>query len=397
MNRKLKIAIIVPDNRDEFRSYADPAPHFGTAPTALLEGFARLAEECEIHIVCVAQQPLSRPKQIGPNIFYHAEIVPKWGWLRGGYLGCIRSIRRQLQAIRPDIVHGQGTERYCALGAVFSGFPNVLTIHGNMRAVAAFFRARPGSFHWLTARLESFALRRTFGVFCNSAYTEALVAPRAKETWRVPNALRPVFFSAAPSGRADAVPVILNLGVLTPYKRQLELLGVARRLHGRGLKFRLHFAGSRSEQTEYARQFARELAVAEQAGYARHLGLLDTPQLIAAMDSAAALVHFSAEESFGLVVAEALARNLKFFGAATGGLLDIAEGVELAELAAPDDFPGLEEAIARWINADCPRPATAATTMRERYHPEAVARRHLEIYREVIVAKQKTKSEKRKY
>ena len=63
--------------------------------------------------------------------------------------GCARCIRvasarcgKSCSEIRPDIVHGQGTERDSALGAIFSGFPNVLTIHGNMRAVAEFYRAR---------------------------------------------------------------------------------------------------------------------------------------------------------------------------------------------------------------------------------------------------------------
>ena len=387
MQRKLKIAIVVPDNRDEFRSYADSAPHFGTAPTALIEGFARMPEACEIHVVNCVQRAVAGLEKIAPNIFYHTEIVPKWGWLRGGYIGCISSVRRQLKKIQPDIVHGQGTERYCALAAVYSGFPNVLTIHGNMKAMAKFYRAVPGSYHWLAARLETLALRRTGGVFCNSAYTEQLVSPRTAQTWRVPNPLRLDFFSPVPTREYTAVPLLLNVGVLTPYKRQVELLAVAQRLHRRGFKFELQFAGNRSEQSKYGHQFSAALAEAEQFGYARHLGNLVTTQLIAAMDRAAALVHFPSEEAFGLVVAEALARNLKFFGATTGGVKDIAADVEGSELFAATDYAGLETAIASWLEAGCPRPLTAAETMR-RYHPEDVARRHLEIYRDVLKSRQ---------
>ena len=385
MERPLKIAVVVPDNRDEFQRHADPAPHFGTAPTALLDGFAALPE-CEIHVVCCVQRPVAMPEKIGPNIFYHTEIVPKWGWLRGGYLGCIRSVRRQLRKIQPDIVHGQGTERYCAISAVRSGFPNVLTIHGNMRAIAAIYRARPGSFYWLTARLETFALRRTAGVFCNSAYTEALVSPQAPKVWRVANALQLPFF-AAPPADTPRPPFLLNVGMMEPRKQQLQLLQLAGNLWRRGLKFELHFAGKRESRTEYGAAFERELVVAEKAGYARHLGLLPAGQLIATMDAAAALIHAPTEEAFGLVVAEALARNLKFFGAATGGVVDIATGVEGAELFAAQDWSGMEAAIARWIAAGCPRPVTAADTMRARYHPLVIARRHLEIYREVLAAK----------
>ena len=383
MERLLKIALVAPDDRDEFSRHADSAPQFGPAPTALLAGFSALPE-CEIHVVCCVKQRVTAPEKIGPNIFYHTEIVPAWGWLRGGYLGCIRSVRRQLQKIQPDIVHGQGTERYCALAAGWSGFPNVLTIHGNMRAIATIYRHHPGrGYYWLAARLESLALRRTAGVFCNSAYTENLVSPDARKTWRVANALRPSFFETPPPS-TPRPPILLNVGNIEPRKQSVELLALAGNLWRRGLKFELHFAGNLKSRTNYGAAFARELALAEKAGYARHLGQLSADQLIAAMDAAAGLIHVPTEEAFGLVVAEGLARNLKFFGSATGGVVDIATGVDGAELFAPQDWTSLENAIIRWLAAGYPRPVSAAETMRDRYHPRVIAQRHLEIYREVL-------------
>jgi glycosyltransferase involved in cell wall biosynthesis len=384
MERKIKIAFIVPDNRDEFRRYEDPAPYFGTAPTALLDGFTQLADECEIHVVNCVQRPLSTPEKIAPNIFYHTAIVPKWGWLRGGYLGCIQAIRRMLKKIQPDIVHGQGTERYCALSAVFSGFPNVVTIHGNMRSVARINGDAPFSYNWLAARLEGFVLPRTAGVFCNSAYTETQVAPLALKTWRVANPVRQIFFDTPVSRPAKPVPVFLNVGTLTSYKRQREILTLFKKLWQRGLKFELRFAGNRENWTAYSTAFARELAMAEQAGYARHIGMLPADRLIVAMDNANALIHAPTEEAFGLVVAEALARNLKFFGSATGGIVDIADGVEGAELFAPQDWIEMEMAIVNWHQAGCSQPCSAARIMHMRYHPKVIARQHLEIYRQIV-------------
>ena len=96
------------------------------------------------------------------------------------------------------------------------------------------------------------------------------------------------------------------------------------------------------------------------------------------------MVHFPTEEAFGNVVVESLARDLKFFGSRLGGIVDIAAGVPGAELFERDDWTGLADAIQRWIEAGCPRPQGAAALMRERYHPVVIARRHLEIYREVL-------------
>jgi glycosyltransferase involved in cell wall biosynthesis len=379
----MKVALLTIDNREPFREHHKTAPWFGTAPAALLQGFAALPE-VEVHVISCIRQPVQSPEKIAPNIFFHSLVVPKIGWMRTLYQGCIRATRKQLREIQPDLVHGQGTELDCGMSASFSGFPNVLTIHGNMKAIAEIYRARFASFHWMAARLETIALKRTGGVFCNSGYTEKLVAPRARRTWRVPNALQSEFFAPLPEKPATTSPVILNVGVIEPRKQQVELLEVARKLHQRGLKFQLQFIGDRGAQTGYGKRFTHELAAAEKAGYGRHLGRVDTRQLVAAMDAAVALIHFPTEEAFGLVVAEALARNLKLFGATTGGMVDIANGVDGAELFPADNFAGLESALARWLNAGGPLPRTAAATMRQRYHPEVVARRHLEIYQEVL-------------
>jgi glycosyltransferase involved in cell wall biosynthesis len=379
----MRVAILTSDNREFLKDYANPMPRMGIAPEALLQGFAGL-RDVEFHVVSCLQQPVSSPEKLAENIWCHSLHVPRIGWLRTCYQGCIRAVRKKLREIRPDIVHGQGTERDCAISAVFSGFLNVLTIHGNMRAIANFYRARPGSFLWLTARLETLALRKTAGVFCNSAYTERLVAPQAKRIWRVPNALRQAFMDAPFHPGRTPLPILLNVGELSPHKRQLEILAVARNLWKRGFRFQMQFAGSTYLRTPYTAQFMRELAEAEAAGYARHLGSLQIDALLAALNEASALVHFSAEESFGLAVAEGLARNLKFFGASVGGVVDIASGVEGAELFAANDWARLEDAIARWIQAGHPRSTTAAAAMRERYHPLTVARQHREVYREVL-------------
>ena len=194
----MKIAILTSDNREHFRDYDNPVPYFGTAPEALLQGFAKIGG-AEIHVISCARQPVASPEKIADNIWYHSLHVPKIGWLRTGYQGCIRAIRKKLREIRPDIVHGQGTEHNNALGAVFSGFPNVVTIHGNMEALAGFYRARIGGYYWLTARLETFALRRTGGVSSAIRPSRKVWWRRApNKAWRVPNAVRRDFFDSRP-------------------------------------------------------------------------------------------------------------------------------------------------------------------------------------------------------
>jgi glycosyltransferase involved in cell wall biosynthesis len=382
----MKVAILTTDNREHYKRYDQPTPHFGTAPEALLEGFAKT--DIEVHIVSCTRRLMQSPEKFARNIHFHSLVVPKFGWLRTGYQGCIRAVRSKLREIKPDLVHGQGTERDCAITAVFSGFPNVLTLHGNMIDVARVLKSPIGSYQWLAARLETFALRRTSGVFCNSAYTEILVGPRAKKTWRVPNAVRTQVIDQKRQPPNREKCVILNVGVVCEYKQQLQVLDLAERLHGRGLPIEFHFAGTASRATPYGAAFLDKMLTAEREGYARYSGFKHSEELIEIYDGAAALIHTSTSESFGLVVAEALARNLKFFGLRLGGVPDIAENAEGAELFEPGDWSGIEQAIVAWFRAGWPRSQNAAAIMAERYRPEIIAQRHLEIYREVLARTQ---------
>jgi glycosyltransferase involved in cell wall biosynthesis len=380
----MRVATLTTDNREHHRTYRQAEPRFGPAIEAVLQGFVGKSE-LEIHIISCTQQPMQSPEKLADNIWFHLLDVPKIGWLRTGYQGCIRAVRHKVRELQPDIVHGQGTERDCAISAVFSGFPNVVTIHGNMRSIAKITQAAVFSYDWCAARLERFTLPRTCGVLCNSAFTESVARPLARRTWRVPNALRREFFQPLPPiTLTSSKPKILNIGAIVKHKRQLELLEVAEQLHQEGHSFELQFIGVANPSNKYAAMFLRRLEIAERRGFARYVETKSLPELIASLDAASALVHIPSAESFGLVVAEALSRNLKFFGTKIGGISDVAGGVEGAELVQLGDQEALASAIAKWLRAGCPQPKSAALEMQKRYHPEVIAQRHVEVYHEVL-------------
>jgi len=383
----MRVAILTTDNRENYRRYSEAVPGFGTAPEALLQGFATMPD-VQIHVLSCVQAPMQSPEKLAPNVWFHGLYVKKFGWLRTGYQGCIRAVRKELRKIRPDVVHGQGTERDCAISAALSGYPNVVTIHGNMAEIARLFNHPRWSYWWFAARFEDFTLRRTAGVFCNSEYTENLVRSRTPKTWRVPNPIRELFFSTPrPSHVPGGKCILINIGVINPRKRQVELLDAAKKLHEMGLQFEIRFIGLVTPEYEYDSRFLEKLKEAEAGGYARHLGMKSTTEIIQCLDEAHGLLHFPTEEAFGLVVAEALARDLKLFGARVGGIVDISSNVNGVELFAVDDWEGLTQSIASWIRSGHPRSPGAAAQMGQRYHPGVIARRHVEIYREVLASR----------
>lgn len=377
----MKIIQITTDNREHFRDYAAEHPYFGAAPDALFEGFEML-NDVELHVIGCIRQPVKSPAKLGRNIHFHSLVVPKSGWMSSGYYGCTKAVRSLCAEIEPSIVHGQGTERECAITAARCGFPNVLTIHGNVKELHRLKMFGKGLYGPLASFFETRAMKSSAGVFCNSHYTRELVKPRARHTWLVPNPIRKAFFQAKLDAAKPSVPTLVNVGVVSPRKRQLEILQMIGQIVKRGSQVHVVFAGSFSESSEYGAAFAAELRKAESAGYASFAGFLNSQSLIELLDRSHGFLHFPTEEAFGLVVAEAMARGLQFFGANLGGIKDIAAGIDGAVLH--DDFTSLQQGITRWLEAGAPAPADAADEIARRYHPLVIAQKHLEIYQEVL-------------
>ena len=374
----MKIAQLITDDREPNRKYECEIPWFGTAPTALLEGFAKLPN-VEVHIVSCTQRPMKSPAKLAENIFFHSLLVPKIGWLRTGYQGCIRAARRKLREIQPDIVHGQGSERDQNISAVFSGFPNVLTIHGNMRLVARVNRARPFTYQWLAARLEHFTVPRSDGVVCITNYTREAVASLARKTWVVPNAVDGAFFEVKrlPSPTAQ----ILCIATVDPRKNQNALIRAVDALRPQG-KFELVFLGGANRDNPYAREFFELL---ETRPWCRYAGFADRNAIRQYMASASGLVLPSLEDNCPMAVLEAMAAGIPVAAARVGGVPDLVRHGETGLLFDPLSEEAMAAAMKQLVEAgDDSMVARAQSEARQRFHPAIIAGRHLEIYREVF-------------
>ena len=377
----MKIAVLTTDNREAFRQYSSLTPHFGTAPEGLLNGFSRMPE-VEIHVVSCLRQPVRSPEKIAPNIWFHGLYVPRINWTPTLFQGVVRAVRRKLKVLRPDIVHGQGTERDCALSAVFSGFPNVVTIHGNMRLIAAVNNAKQFSFFWLlAAQLEKFTLPRTDGVVCITRYTQEAVKDLARKTWVRPNAVDASFFEVQPA--PDPARIVLCVGQICHRKNQnafirsLDALAAER-------KFKLVFLGLAPKGDPYCAEF---LDLVAKRPWCEHAGFADRERLKQWFQKASLVALPSLEDNCPMVVLEAMAAGVPVLAANVGGVPDLVTdgqtGLFCDPLAAASMRAGvgrlLEDAdLAQRLAANAKREATV------RYHPLHIAQAHVEIYREVL-------------
>ena len=337
----------------------------------------------EVHVLSCTQKPLAAPENYS-NIFYHSLLVPKIGWLRTLYQGCIRAVRKKLREIQPDIVHGQGTERDCSISAVYSGFPNVLTIHGNMRQVAKALGARPFSFFWLTARLESRAVRRTDGVICLTRYTREQVQSLARKTWLVPNAVDKACFEI--QRNVEKEPTLLCVADIISYKNQNQLIRSLDSIVSE-YKFRLVFLGRVNQAAPFGPYGAEFLRLVKARPWCRHEGIADRQQLKQWLGRADGLVLPTLEDNCPMVVLEAMAAGVPVAASRVGGVPDLIENEKTGLLFDPRNGDDMRAAIAKLLaEPELGRTLAAEAKRRaqERFHPLVVARQHEEIYREIM-------------
>jgi glycosyltransferase involved in cell wall biosynthesis len=386
----MRIVILTTDNREPHKDYANARPHFGTAPAALLEGLAQLPE-IEVHVVSCIRQPVTSPEKIAPNIFFHSLVVPKIGWMRTLFQGCVRAARKKIRELEPDLVHGQGTEADCALSAIYSGYPNVLTLHGNMRLIAALNRERAFSYNWMAARLEGWVLPRTDGVVCITHYTRAAVKSLARRTWVLPNAVEGGFF-AVESGPAPATPpVILCVGVICPRKNQNDFIRALDPL-ARQRNFRVRFMGQ-VDSGPYGDEFRQLLAA---RAWCEHIPFSGRDRVKEYFQTAAMVALPTREDNCPMVVLEAMAAGVPVLASNVGGVPDLIQPEVNGLLCDPDRPETFPAAVARLLD-DRPLAARLAAEGRaqalNRFHPRVVARQHVAIYREVIGKSGKRKAE----
>ena len=381
----MKIGFITTDTREYLKDYGIPSPSFGTAPTSLLEGFA-FFPEVEIHVISCARQPMRPQERLAENIVFHSLHVPRVGWMRTAYQGCIRATRKKLQEVHPDIVHGQGTEQDCSLDAVLSGFPNVLTIHGNMRLIAKLEKARPFSFLWLAARLEALTIPRSDGVICITEYTRKAIKPLAQRCWLLPNAVERSFFDVQPQATASKPTRILCVGVISRRKNQIELIRALDSLESKH-RIELVFLGIFSREEPYITEFKDLIATRPWCTYA---GFADRARLRDYFRTASLVVLPSLEDNCPMVVLEAMAAGVPVVASGVGGVPDLVEDGNTGLLCDPHrpstitqavdallGNPNLAESIAR----------KAKARARARFHPKTIAERHLKIYQEVLAGR----------
>jgi glycosyltransferase involved in cell wall biosynthesis len=266
---------------------------------------------------------------------------------------------------------------------VLSGFPNVITIHGNMRLIAKLSRSKPFSYLWLSARLERFTIPRSGGVVCISRHTKEAVQGLAKKTWLVPNAADQAFFNLKNAPHPQ--PVILCVGNIIPLKNQNAFIRALDPVAER-MQFKVVFVGGALSSDRYAREFGQLIITRP---WCQHIGFADREILRNWLVKARLLALPSLEENCPMVLLEAMAAGLPVVAARVGGVPDIFEENVEGILFDPTNPESIRTAVVRTLE-DPARAGTMAESAKnkalERYRPAIIAARHIDVYKDVLIS-----------
>ncbi len=376
----MRVIQITTDSREHFKEYTEATPYFGTAPQGLFDGFTEFPD-AEIHVISCTKRGMNAPEKLAPNIWFHQPLISPMGWGKTLFSGSVRAVRKLVKGIDPDIVHGQGTERDCAIAAVLSGRPNVLTIHGNMRVHAKRPENRHLHYYKLASALESVCLRRTDGVVAISRYTEELVKPVCPRTWLLPNAVDRRFFDVTPV--PPEIPRFLVVGSINERKNPLRLIDACEKMLRAG-QCGIAFAGDGQENSEYFGTFLKKLKTIPNLEL---LGFLDRDELAGEFSRSTAVVLPTFEDNCPMVVLEGMAAGLPVAASRVGGVPDLIEhdldGL-MFDPHRPADMGAALEALATDSGLRERLGAKARETATRRFHPRVIAGEHLRIYRDVL-------------
>lgn len=302
------------------------------------------------------------------------------------YWSEVRRLRRMVERLQPDVIHGQPSAEYL-LTATGCGRPHVITLHGLVeRETKGLARLHPATIAGLIRdRLHRRAAARAANIISISPYVDEWLAgwTRAR-IWPVPNPIDPEFFTLPPPERTGLR--ILCVGTVSERKNQALLVRACARLAAAGVAFECRLVGQPA--SGMAERLGVEIAGSHLAGRVLLTGLVSRAELLGHYAWSNVVVLPSREETSPLSLIQGMAAGRVVLGADAAGIPQLLErgkwgglfpGEDAVELAARLQTVG----ASTWETAAAARGRACAD-----FEPGAVARRTVAVYRAALAIRQ---------
>lgn len=340
--------------------------------------------DIDVHVVTL-RPGLPRPDTIRHGkVMVHLLPTPRGGrllWHRPS----VRLLLAKVRHLAPDVIHAHGSTMYAA-AAVSTSRPHVITVHGIMA------REAPTVWGWRRrlARefdrwFERWVLSRARDIIAISPYVSEAYPWLKTRFHFIENPVDPRFFDV-PTDRMQPGAVLCVARVI-PRKGVLSLIRAFGRVAADFPTASLQIAGEMTSFPEYAAACREEVHRLGLDARVEFLGPLSMQALAQAYGRAQVVALASVQETAPVVIAEAMAAGRPVVATAVGGVPYMLRPRETGWLVPPGDERALADALAEALQSPetCAHMGRAARAeARKRFHPHPLARKHLEVYRDVM-------------
>jgi glycosyltransferase involved in cell wall biosynthesis len=322
-----------------------------------------------------------------------ADTVTKWNGItvhrinQGRYPGFVyywtglrHKIQERLRKINPDIVHFHG------LAGITLNYRGryVFTVHG-INEKDVFYKGGPfiGLRAGIIRKVEEAGRRRAGNLIIISPYIFHQIRDQIRgKTWMIENPVSALFFSVAGEVK---LPRVLFIGSIIPRKNLLGLLAGVRRVLEAGKALSLNVIGPFADRKyfETCLDYVDSHGLKEAVSF---LGPLSSSAIRDEFTHASCLALLSHQETAPLVVGEAMAAGVPVLGFQGCGLPFMVEDGVTGYLVRVCDCDEIAQKLillsSRATSARMGRACKAVAS--RRFHPEIVARKTMETYKEIL-------------
>jgi glycosyltransferase involved in cell wall biosynthesis len=372
-----------PQHLQELRPYRRLNPAASSWNTALFDALAPMG--LELHVAQFL--PIRRALDLrdGGIHYHYLPRVP-------GVDGVSSVLKRQrlrglIRRLRPDVLHGIGSEHGYAWPVVAQGVPSAVTVHGYLKVINGLAGHRSWLKENFLVREEARALRSADAVLAiNEFMRENFVQAGcpAERIHIVANALNPVYLQQWQEERRRDIDLIM-VGTLHPLKNHnvaLQLLQGLSREHG--LRPRVLVVGTATTESAAYAEGLKQQARAAGLEQVEFVGKKSPAELVELYRRSRFLLHISSFEADPTVVAEALACGAVPVVNPVAGLAfrvqDNANGWHLPIADVGSATLRLAQLLAETTRRDALAAFGRDAVLQQR-RPQAVAQATLDVYR----------------
>jgi glycosyltransferase involved in cell wall biosynthesis len=295
------------------------------------------------------------------------------------------TLRKRLAATPDSVIYAQCPVSADVALRVRTSQPVVMAAHFNRSQADEWAGkgdiAKGGRLYWSIQSFEQRVLRQLDGIVYVSEFLRAEVERKISGLATIPAAVipNPVPIEQTQERQGQPTRDLITVGTLEPRKNHHYLLEIIAEAAGRGHVYTLTIVGDGPERARLEEQ-ARQLSIAH---HVRFLGY--TRSSASLLGEHRVYCHTSIMESFGIVVAEAMAAGTPVIATPVGGIPEVIRPGVDGVLWPLNDAPKAADLLIDLMEDDARRGQLADSAYlraRSDFSPEIVVKRLVEFLRE---------------